>query len=317
MQARTDVETQIGALIDNVERVIYGKRDVVELCVAGLLARGHILIEDVPGIGKTTLAHALAKSINCSFARVQFTSDLLPSDIIGVSVLDESSKNFQFRPGPIFSNVVLADEINRTTPKTQSALLEAMNERRVSVDNATYSLPRPFIVLATQNPVEYEGTYPLPESQLDRFSLRLRVGYPGKDDEVRILNRKDGAFPVEQLEPVLDADEVIALQDRVREVKVDDTLVDYIMAIVQETRQRDDIDLGVSPRGTMSFHTTAQACALVDGRDYVTPDDIKALAVAVLSHRIILKSQRTTTGTTTEAAEKVICEILEGLHVPL
>jgi len=317
MQGRTAVETQIGALIDNVERVIFGKRDVVELCVAGLLARGHILIEDVPGIGKTTLAHALAKSINCSFARVQFTSDLLPSDIIGVSVLDESSKHFQFRPGPIFSNVVLADEINRTTPKTQSALLEAMNERRVSVDNVTYSLPRPFIVLATQNPVEYEGTYPLPESQLDRFSLRLRVGYPGKDDEVRILNRKDGSFPVEQLEPVLDADEVIALQDRVREVKVDDTLVDYIMAIVQETRQRDDIDLGVSPRGTMSFHQTAQACALVDGRDYVTPDDIKALAVAVLSHRIILKSQRMTTGTTTEAAEKVICEILDSLHVPL
>ena len=317
MQGQAGVEIQISALIDNVERVIYGKRDVIELCVAGLLAQGHILIEDVPGIGKTTLAHALAKSIDCSFARIQFTSDLLPSDIIGVSVLDESSKHFQFRPGPIFSNVVLADEINRTTPKTQSALLEAMNERRVSVDNVTYSLPRPFIVLATQNPVEYEGTYPLPESQLDRFSLRLRVGYPGKDDEVRILNKKNGAYPIERLEPVLEAEEVIELQDRVREVKVDDTLVDYIMAIVQETRQRDDIDLGVSPRGTMSFHTTAQACALVDGRDYVTPDDIKALAVAVLSHRIILKSQRATTGTTTEAAEKVICEILEGLHVPL
>jgi len=311
------VETQIGALVDNVARVIYGKREVIELCVAGLLAQGHILIEDVPGIGKTTLAHGLAKSINCSFARIQFTSDLLPSDITGVSVLDSKSKDFQFRPGPIFSNVVLADEINRTPPKTQSALLEAMNERRVSIDNITYSLPRPFIVLATQNPVEYEGTYPLPESQLDRFSLRLRIGYPGKDDEVRILHRQEGTDPVEGLQPVLSADEVITLQDTVREIRVDDSLVDYVMAIVQETRQRDDIELGVSPRGTLSFYQTAQAYALVNGRDYVTPDDVKALAVAVLSHRIILKSQRAIGGTTTEAAEKVIYEILDSLRVPL
>jgi len=317
MQASTNVATQIGALIDNVERVIYGKRDVIDLCVAGLLAQGHILIEDVPGIGKTTLAHGLAKSINCSFARIQFTSDLLPSDITGVSVLDESSKDFQFRPGPIFSNVVLADEINRTTPKTQSALLEAMNERQVSIDNVTYSLPRPFIVLATQNPVEYEGTYPLPESQLDRFSLRLRIGYPGKGDEVRILHRKEGADPVERLQPVLSVQEVIALQDTIREVNVDNSLVDYIMAIVEETRQRDDIELGVSPRGTLSFYQTAQAYALVDGRDYVTPDDVKALAVAVLSHRIILKSQRGIMGTTTEAAERVIYEILDSLRIPL
>jgi MoxR-like ATPase len=317
MQPGVAVEGQIAALVDNVARVIYGKRDVIELCVAGLLAQGHILIEDIPGIGKTTLAHALAKSINCSFARIQFTSDLLPSDITGVSVLDSKSKDFQFRPGPIFSNVVLADEINRTPPKTQSALLEAMNERRVSIDNSTHSLPRPFIVLATQNPVEYEGTYPLPESQLDRFSLRLRIGYPGKDDEVRILHRKEGFNPVERLQPVLSADEVIALQDTVRDVSVDTSLVDYVMAIVQETRQHEEIELGVSPRGTLSFYQTAQAYALVNGRDYVTPDDVKALAVAVLSHRIILKSQRAIAGSTTEAAEKVIYGILDSLRVPL
>jgi len=237
MQVRTPTETRIGALIDNIEQVIYGKRDVIKLCIAGLLARGHLLIEDVPGIGKTTLAHALAKSINCSFARIQFTSDLLPSDITGVSILDTRSKDFQFRPGPIFSNVVLADEINRTTPKTQSALLEAMNERQVSIDNVTYPLPRPFIVLATQNPVEYEGTYPLPESQLDRFTLRLKIGYPGKQHEVRMLHRKGGDAPLSQLVPVLDASDVLALQDIVHEVKVDGSLVDYIMAIVQQTRQ--------------------------------------------------------------------------------
>ena len=317
VQAGTSAETQIGAVIENIERVIYGKRGVIKLCVAGLLARGHMLIEDVPGIGKTTLAHALAKSINCSFARIQFTSDLLPSDITGVSVLDARSKDFEFRAGPIFSNVVLADEINRTTPKTQSALLEAMNERQVSIDNVTYPLPRPFVVLATQNPVEYEGTYPLPESQLDRFTLRVKIGYPEKPDEVRILHRKVLGDPVEELQPVLSADDVIALQDSVRQVKVDASLVDYVMAIVRETRQHNDIELGVSPRGTMSFYQTAQAYALVDGRDYVMPDDIKRLAVAVLSHRIILRSQRKITGTATETAENVIHEILDGLRVPL
>jgi MoxR-like ATPase len=317
MESGTSTKTQISAVIDNIERAIYGKRDVIKLSVAGFLARGHMLIEDVPGIGKTTLARALARSINCSFARIQFTSDLLPSDITGVSVLDEHSRDFEFRSGPIFANVVLADEINRTTPKTQSALLEAMNERQVSIDNITYPLPRPFVVLATQNPVEYEGTYPLPESQLDRFTLRLRIGYPEKLDEVRILHRKGGADPVEEMQPVLSAEDVIALQSLVHEVKVDDSLVDYVMAVVRETRQHPDIELGVSPRGTMAFYRTAQAYALVDGRDYVMPDDIKGLAVAVLSHRIILKSRRKLTGTATETAEKVVREILDGLHVPL
>lgn len=317
MEAGTSKKTQISAVIDNIERAIYGKRDVIKLCVAGLLARGHMLIEDVPGIGKTTLARALARSINCSFARIQFTSDLLPSDITGVSVLDAHSKDFEFRAGPIFSNVVLADEINRTTPKTQSALLEAMNERQVSIDNITYPLPRPFVVLATQNPVEYEGTYPLPESQLDRFTLRLRIGYPGKSDEVRILRRKGSDDPVKDMQPVLSAEDVIALQDAVHEVTVDDSLVDYVMAVVRQTRQHDDIELGVSPRGTMAFHQTAQAYALVDGRDYVTPDDVKGLAVAVLSHRVILKSKRRLTGTATETAENVIREILDSLSVPL
>ncbi len=317
MESETSAKTQISAVIDNIEKAIYGKRDVIKLSVAGFLARGHMLIEDVPGIGKTTLARALARSINCSFARIQFTSDLLPSDITGVSVLDAHSRDFEFRAGPIFANVVLADEINRTTPKTQSALLEAMNERQVSIDNITYPLPRPFVVLATQNPVEYEGTYPLPESQLDRFTLRLRIGYPEKLDEVRILHRKGGEDPVEEMQPVLSAEDVIVLQNLVHEVKVDDSLVDYVMAVVQETRQHADIELGVSPRGTMSFYQTAQAYALVDGRDYVIPDDIKGLAVAVLSHRIILKSKRKLTGTATETAEKVVREILDGLHVPL
>jgi MoxR-like ATPase len=317
MEAGTSARTQISAVIDNIERAIYGKRDVIKLCVAGFLARGHMLIEDVPGIGKTTLARALAKSIDCSFARIQFTSDLLPSDITGVSVLDAHSRDFEFRAGPIFSNVVLADEINRTTPKTQSALLEAMNERQVSIDNVTYPLPRPFVVLATQNPVEYEGTYPLPESQLDRFTLRLKIGYPAKPDEVRILHRKGCGDPVEEMQPVLSAEDVIALQDSVHDVAVDDSLVDYVMAVVRETRLHDDIELGVSPRGTMAFYQTAQAYALVDGRDYVMPDDIKGLAVAVLSHRIILKSRRKISGTATETAENVVREILDGLHVPL
>jgi MoxR-like ATPase len=317
MEAGTSARTQISAVIDNIERAIYGKRDVIKLCVAGFLARGHMLIEDVPGIGKTTLARALAKSIDCSFARIQFTSDLLPSDITGVSVLDAHSRDFEFRAGPIFSNVVLADEINRTTPKTQSALLEAMNERQVSIDNVTYPLPRPFVVLATQNPVEYEGTYPLPESQLDRFTLRLKIGYPEKPDEVRILRRKGCGDPVEEMQPVLSAEDVIALQDSVHDVAVDDSLVDYVMAVVRETRLHDDIELGVSPRGTMAFYQTAQAYALVDGRDYVMPDDIKGLAVAVLSHRIILKSRRKISGTATETAENVVREILDGLHVPL
>lgn len=317
MESGTSTKTQISAVIDNIEKAIYGKRDVIKLSVAGFLAGGHMLIEDVPGIGKTTLARALARSINCSFARIQFTSDLLPSDITGVSVLDAHSRDFEFRAGPIFANVVLADEINRTTPKTQSALLEAMNERQVSIDNITYPLPRPFVVLATQNPVEYEGTYPLPESQLDRFTLRLKIGYPEKLDEVRILHRKGGGDPVEEMQPVLSAEDVIALQNLVHEVKVDDSLVDYVMAVVRETRQHADIELGVSPRGTMAFYQTAQAYALVDGRDYVMPDDIKGLAVAVLSHRIILKSKRKLTGTATETAEKVVREILDGLHVPL
>jgi MoxR-like ATPase len=317
MEAGTSARTQISAIIDNIGRAIYGKRDVIKLCVAGFLARGHMLIEDVPGIGKTTLARALARSIDCSFARIQFTSDLLPSDITGVSVLDAHSRDFEFRAGPIFSNVVLADEINRTTPKTQSALLEAMNERQVSIDNVTYPLPRPFVVLATQNPVEYEGTYPLPESQLDRFTLRLKIGYPEKPDEVRILHRKGCGDPVEEMQPVLSAEDVIALQDSVHDVAVDDSLVDYVMAVVRETRLHDDIELGVSPRGTMAFYQTAQAYALVDGRDYVMPDDIKGLAVAVLSHRIILKSRRKISGTATETAENVVREILDGLHVPL
>jgi len=308
---------KIGRLRANIEKVLYGKTDVIDMCISGLLAAGHILIEDVPGIGKTLLAAALAKSISCKFSRIQFTSDLLPSDIVGVSTLDGEQSNFEFRPGPIFANVVLADEINRTTPKTQSALLEAMQDHQVSVDNVTHHLPEPFIVLATQNPVEYEGTYPLPESQLDRFTLRLKVGYPSRSDEVRVL--RDGVRPhsVESLEPALSAADILTLHNRAAEVTVDDAIVAYLMSIVEQTRAHPEIELGVSPRGALSFYEVARAYALVRDRGYVLPDDIKLLAVPVLSHRIVLRKQRGTLVRVSAEAERIITELLNSIAVPL
>ncbi|HET9492395.1 MAG TPA: MoxR family ATPase [Methylomirabilota bacterium] len=280
-----DSRDGIRRLESTLSRCILGKPEVVRLAVVGLLARGHVLIEDAPGVGKTTLAAALARSIRGRFQRIQFTSDMLPSDILGVSVWQPDRGQFVFKPGPVFANVVLADEINRTTPKTQSSLLEAMNESQVSIDHATYPLPRPFMVLATQNPHEYEGTYPLPESQLDRFLLRIRVGYPEAADEKAILRGQ--AAPPEVVEPVLSGPEVAVLQGQTEQVGIDESVLDYLMALVAATRASTLLALGVSPRGSRSLLRAAQASALADGRDYVVPDDVKRLAIPVLAHRVL------------------------------
>jgi MoxR-like ATPase len=279
----------IRRLEDNVAQVLVGKPQVIRLAVIGLLARGHLLIEDVPGVGKTTLAAALARSIGGGFQRIQFTSDMLPSDILGVTVYQADRGDFVFKPGPLFTNIVLADEINRTTPKTQSSLLEAMNEAQVSLDHSTYPLPRPFMVLATQNPLEYEGTHALPESQLDRFLLRIRIGYPGADDEKAIL-RGNGASASETVAAVLSTDDVLDLQDQVEKVRAEDSVIDYLMALVAATRESAMLRLGVSPRGSLALLRAARARALADGRDYLVPDDLKALAVPALAHRVIVRA---------------------------
>jgi len=278
----------IRRLEDSVGRALVGKPEVVRLAVVGLLARGHLLIEDVPGVGKTTLAAALARSIGVSFQRIQFTSDMLPADVIGVSVYSPEKSEFVFKPGPLFTNIVLADEINRTTPKTQSALLEAMNEAQVSLDHATHPLPRPFMVLATQNPREYEGTYPLPESQLDRFLLRIRVGYPGHGDEKALL-RGATLFPLDRVEAVLDGADVLELQEQADGVRADDSVLEYLMGVVAATRRSPLLSLGVSPRGSIALLRAARARALADGRDYLVPDDVKALAGPALAHRVMLR----------------------------
>lgn len=308
---------KIAELRASVESVIRGKSDVVELALVTLLAGGHLLIEDVPGVGKTTLAQALARSFDCSFQRIQFTSDLLPSDILGLQVFNQQRGQFEFKPGPIFANVVLADEINRTTPKTQSALLEAMAEGHVTVEQQTYNLPRPFIVIATQNPVEHHGTYPLPESQLDRFMMRLRMGYPGASDEREILRRHSLNSSVDHIKPVMRGEDVIALQREVRNVRVDDSLIDYLLSIVRATRQAEILDLGVSPRGSLALYHAAQALAFIRGRDYVIPDDIKQLAIPVFAHRIVINSRYTTGLRRSEEAEAALGEILKSVSVPL
>ncbi len=302
-------------LEDNLSRALVGKPDVVRLAVVALLARGHLLIEDVPGVGKTTLAAALARSIGAGFQRIQFTSDMLPSDVLGVSVWEPQRGEFVFKPGPLFTNIVLADEINRTTPKTQSSLLEAMNEAQVSLDHTTHPLPRPFMVLATQNPREYEGTYPLPESQLDRFLLRIRIGYPGATDEKTIL--REAASPgLALLEPVLAVSEVLALQEAADRVRADESVLDYVLAIVAATRASHLLALGVSPRGSLALLRAARAHALADGRDYLVPDDVKALAVPALAHRVIVKAGLGAPGATGTAAESVIRGILQDVRVP-
>jgi len=299
----------------NVARALVGKPEVVRLAVIGLLARGHLLIEDVPGVGKTTLAHALARSLGVSFQRIQFTSDLLPSDILGVSIYDGKTGEFVFKPGPLFSNIVLADEINRTTPKTQSSLLEAMNEYQVSLDHHTYPLPRPFMVLATQNPLEYHGTHPLPESQLDRFLLKIRIGYPDRNDEKEIL-KGAGAPALEQIEPVLSAQEVTDLQAATEKVRVEESLLDYVMAIVWATRGSPLLALGVSPRGALALLRASQARALVDGREYVVPDDIKRLAVPALAHRVLVRARLERAAGSELEADAIIDALLQEIPVP-
>jgi MoxR-like ATPase len=303
-------------VVENVSRVIRGKPEAIRYALTALLARGHLLIEDIPGVGKTTLARALARSLGGTFRRIQFTSDLLPSDIVGVSVYDQERHRFEFRKGPVFANVVLADEINRTTPRTQSALLEAMSEGHVSVDDTTHQLEQPFLVLATQNPAEHFGTYPLPESQMDRFLLRIRIGYPDTATEREILRTRGVRDPVEELEAVVDHDTVRALQESVESVRVDDRLIDYALAIVQETRNSAALTIGVSTRGALAWHRAAQAFALVEGRDYCIPDDFKDLALPALAHRVVLASAQDSLGRAREEAEATIAEILSRVKAP-
>lgn len=311
-----DVTKKIQAIEANIERIIKGKAKVIELAIVSLLARGHLLIEDVPGVGKTTLAHSLARSLDCSFKRIQFTSDLLPSDILGVSIFQQQKQTFEFRPGPIFANIVLADEINRTTPKTQSSLLEAMNDAQVSVDSVTYPLPQPFMVIATQNPVEYHGTFPLPESQLDRFLMRIRIGYPDPAEEKKVLERQQLLHPADELQPALTVQEVLDLQNHAEKVRLDESLTDYLLAIIAATRRSDALALGASTRGAMALHKAAKALALVRGRDYCLPDDIKELAPTVLSHRVMVTVAPGGRGRF-EEAEQIIHDLVESVPVPL
>ena len=308
---------QIERLQQAVETVIKGKPEAIRLAIVTLIAGGHLLVEDVPGVGKTTLAHALARALDCTFQRIQFTSDLLPSDVIGLSVYNQHSGFFEWKPGPVFANVVLADEINRTTPKTQSALLEAMAERQVTVEGATHDLPSPFIVLATQNPIEHHGTYPLPESQMDRFMLRLRIGYPAAIDEERILRDREYSDPLDNLGAVMTAHEVSELQRTVATITVDDSLVQYLMRIVAATRDSEMLDLGVSPRGTLALFRAAQALALTEERTYCIPDDIKRLVVPVFAHRIVVSSRFSSSLRRSEEAEAVLNELLKTVSVPL
>jgi MoxR-like ATPase len=308
-----DLRAQIVRLEANLSRALVGKADVVRLAVVGLLAKGHLLIEDVPGVGKTTLAAALARSIGAGFQRIQFTSDMLPSDVLGVAVYEPDKHEFVFKPGPIFTNIVLADEINRTTPKTQSSLLEAMNEAQVSLDHTTHTLPRPFMVLATQNPREHAGTFPLPESQLDRFLLRIRIGYPSEADERTIL-RGAGRAVADTLETVLDAADVVELQEAAELVRADDSVVDYVLSIVTATRRSRMLALGVSPRGSLALLRAARAHALADGRDFLVPDDVKRLAVPALAHRVLLAGPGQDGGGA--GAEAVIRTIVQDVPVP-
>lgn len=314
--ARPVSSDRVAALEAAVTGVIRGKREVVRLAVTCLLGRGHLLIEDVPGVGKTTLAHALARAVGCDFQRLQCTTDMLPSDIVGVTVYNAHSSDFEFKRGPVFTNFLLADEINRATPKTQSALLEAMNEGQVTIEGRSWPLERPFMVMATQNPVEHHGTYPLPESQLDRFLMRLRIGYPDRTSEREILRSGDLPMP-DDLETVLSREEILQLQAQAATIPVDDDLADYMLKIVEATRTSDALSLGVSPRGAQALYRASQALAMVEGRDFVIPDDVKRVAIPVCAHRVLMNSRATLAQRTTEAAERVIRDILSQVEVPL
>ncbi|MFN2227820.1 MAG: AAA family ATPase [Anaerolineae bacterium] len=308
-----EVQTVAESIIDNVEKVIVGKHDAVQLAVIALLCEGHILIEDVPGTGKTMLAKSVAKSLGCSFRRIQFTPDMLPSDVTGVSVFNQKTREFEFRPGPVLAQIVLTDEINRATPKTQSALLEAMEERQVTVDGITYPMEVPFLVLATQNPIEYEGTFPLPEAQLDRFMLRISLGYPSSENEMVMLDRQQHSHPVTRIEQVVSAEELIRSQRQIREVTLNELVKEYIVRLVNATRKHPDVYLGASPRGSIALYRTGQARAAILGRDYVIPDDVKALAQVTLAHRLIISPSARIKNVDPRA---VIQEILDSTPVP-
>jgi MoxR-like ATPase len=299
---------------DNIQQVIVGKEEVIDLCLIAILCEGHILMEDVPGTGKTTLAKAIARSLNCSFRRIQFTPDLLPSDVTGIFYFNQKTQEFEFRPGPVLSQVLLADEINRATPRTQSALLEAMQEQQVTVDVETMALPRPFLVIATQNPIELEGTFPLPEAQVDRFLMKIVIGYPSVQDENEILLRFQTTNPLDGLRPVVEAAEILTMQEQVRRVRVEESVRRYIVDVTRATREHKDVLVGVSPRGTMALHHTTQALAAIRGRDYVIPDDVKYLAPVVLTHRILVNPKTRLRGRT---QADVITDIVETVAVPV
>src|SRR6516164_8933494 len=311
------VSTKAAQLEKALRQVIRGKDDVIRLALVSIFARGHLLIEGVPGVGKTTLGQALARALECSFQRVQFTSDMLPSDVLGISVYSATEQQFEFKRGPVFTNILLADEINRTTPKTQSALLEAMNEGQVTVDVTSYPLPQPFLVIATQNPVEHHGTYPLPESQLDRFLMRVHMGYPDADAEREILRSAAGAAQLDSLKPVLAGAEVLEMQEAVTKVRVDDSLINYALAIVRKTRESEFLSLGVSPRGSQMLYRAAQAMAFLEGRTYCTPEDFKPLVVPVFAHRVVVSGSYSSTLRKSEQAEQVMREIADSVAVPV
>jgi MoxR-like ATPase len=317
MAIAPEVRQGLQVLEQALRHVIRGSGEPVRLALVALLSEGHLLIEDVPGVGKTTLAHALARSLNCKFQRVQFTSDLLPSDVVGISVYNQHRETFEFKPGPVFANVLLADEINRTTPKTQSALLEAMNERQVTVDSRTYRLPEPFMVIATQNPVEHHGTYPLPESQLDRFLMRIRMGYPGPEGERDILRASQFRDGMESVQAVATAEQVRQWQEATRQVLVEDSLLNYMLGLVAKTREHEHLALGASPRGSQALYRAAQALALLEGRSYCIPDDFKRLAVPVFAHRVVVSTRYASMLKKSEQADGIIRGILDTAEVPL
>ncbi len=307
------VQTVVEKITASVEKVIKGKRDVIELTLLTILCDGHLLIEDVPGVGKTMLARSIARSTGCTFRRIQFTPDMLPTDVTGVSVFNQKTREFEFRPGPIMAQIVLTDEINRATPKTQSALLEAMEERQVTVDGVTYPMPKPFLVLATQNPIEYEGTFPLPEAQIDRFMMRISIGYPEPEDEMDMLDSQRLRHPIEDLDQATDVEEFVAAQEAIKQVHVDDLIKEYIIAVVNATRKHPDLYLGSSPRGSLALYKTGRARAAMEGRDYVIPDDIKALALPALAHRLIVSPSARIKNVDPRA---VVEEVINSVPVP-
>ncbi|WP_232697635.1 AAA family ATPase [Brevibacillus daliensis] len=307
-------QQSIEHLIQNIEKVLIGKRQMIELGLVALLAKGHVLLEDVPGVGKTMFVRALAKSIGSEFKRIQFTPDLLPTDVTGVSIYNQKTMEFEFRKGPIFANVILADEINRTSPKTQSAMLEAMEEHSITIDGYTYKLEQPFFVMATQNPLEYEGTFPLPEAQLDRFLLQLHLGYPTEKEEISMLTRMSFKHPIEELQPVISVEEIIDLQEKIKQVKVAESIKEYMVRLCQKTRSHPYVYLGISPRGTLALYKATQALAFIRGRDYVIPDDVKELVPPIFRHRIILKPEARMEG---ETAERFIQQMMNETRVPV